>query len=445
MKDNFRGWNTVFAFTFRQSTKGIAYKLVTALITLIILGLFILFNILVAKPDKDKNAEPSPIKKVIILDESGFSATDYKSANPALNEEQFHHIEFLTITGKTRKETISTAAEDSAETIAVIISPKDAGYEMEAVIPSGSGINKGEAEKLLEQMLAAFNTNKLMQAGLNQDQLAVIFKPVITSYAEVGENTNEIVFVIKLLAPMIFGMLLFLMLQLYGQNISKSVSTEKTSKLMETLLTSVHPYALISGKILATVSMAILQFVTWIIAGAVGLYGGNAIAHALYPEYQNSVITILNFLKDNIGETAMSIPAVILAIFFFCIGFLFYCIIAGLAGCIVSKPEDVATTQSLSMFPIIISWMIAYFAPAIRNETLTTFVRYFPFTSPFSVPVDLLTGAMGLIEGIISTLILSVFCFIVIILSARIYKGLLLYNGQKINMKLIGNILKTNK
>jgi ABC-type Na+ efflux pump permease subunit len=235
------------------------------------------------------------------------------------------------------------------------------------------------------------------------------------------------------------------MLLLYGQNISKSVSTEKTSKLMEMLLTSVHPYALITGKVLAITSMALGQFVLWIIAAFAGLYGGNAVAHGIYPDYQNSAITIINFLKNNIGETALSLSAIVLAIIFFCMSFLFYSVIAAVAGCMVSKPEDVASTQAVFQFPVIISWLVSYFTPLAGKVGMQKVLRYIPFTSPFSVPVDMITGNIGLIEGIISLILLLVFSLFLIMLAGRIYKGLVLYNGQKLSFKVIRNIIKTNK
>ena len=445
MKHNFRGWNTVFGFTFRQATKGVGFKLVTALITILILGTIILVNVLVARPEKADQMEPSQIKAVYVLDNSGLQPTDYKEMNPELSGEQFQNVQFMMATEKTREELIKIAAADSSQTIAVIINAKETGYEIEAVVPDNSTITKEQAETLLEPIASGFESSKLMQAGLSVEQLTTVLKPVTTSFSDIGESTSMIATAIKIIAPMIFGLMLYIMLLLYGQTISKSVSNEKTSKLMETLLTSIHPYALITGKVLAITSLAIIQFVTWILATSVGLYGGNAIAHSIYPGYENSVITVINFLKDNIGETALSLPSVILALLFFCVGFLFYCVIAGLAGCMVSKPEDVASTQALFQFPVIISWLVCYLAPIMGNEGILGVARYIPFTAPFCVPVDLITGTIGLAEGIIMFALLSIFTILIIMLSGRIYKGLLLYTGQKIDFKMIGNILKTNK
>jgi ABC-2 type transport system permease protein len=442
MKDNFKGWTTVYGFTFKQAVRTTGFKVVTALVAILIIAAIILANVLSAKPDKDNNIAASPINTVYVLDSSGLQPTDFKEMVKMVSEERFQHIEFITAASRSRDEVIKSASLESTQAIAVIITSKESGYQIEVAIPYNSTIKKRQASELLEAMASGFQSNKLMQVGLSVEQLNTALKPVSTSFSEIGKNTNWITQLIKIIAPMVFGLMLYLMLLLHGQTISKSVSTEKTSKLMETLLTSVRPYALITGKVLAITSVAIVQFLTWIASAFAGLYGGNAIAKSIYPDYENSVISIINFLKDNIGETAMTVPAVIMAVVFFGIGFLFYCMLAGLAGSVVSKPEDVASAQGISQFPVIISFLVCYLAPISGNEKILTAIRYIPFTAPFSVPVDLITGTIGLREGIIALALLSFFSFLMIALSARTYKGLVLYTGQKLNIKTIGNIIK---
>jgi ABC-type Na+ efflux pump permease subunit len=446
MNNNFRGWNAVFGFTFRQATKGIAFKLVTILISILIMGAFVVLNVIVAKPDDKDSPKDSPIKTIFILDNSGLEATEFEAYfSPEVSEGRFQNITFTTVTDTDRLGVIKKAAADSTESIAVIITANAEGYELEAAIPSGSSITMEQAQDILPLMQTGFETSKLMQSGLTMDQLNTVLKPIVTNYSDIGETQSVIAFVIRMIAPMVFGLILYMMLILYGQTVSKSVSIEKTSRLVETLLTSIHPYALISGKVLAVTTMAVMQFVLWIVCGAIGLYGGNIVAQQIYPGYENSVITIINFLRDNIGETAMTLPSIVLAIIVFCIGFLFFCVIAGMAGCLVSKPEDTSSAQAIIVFPVLISWLVCYLAPVLENDTMTTVIRYIPFTIPFCIPSELITGTIGYMQGIVSLLILAVFSLLIIMLSARIYKGLILYTGEKISLKLIGNVLKSNK
>jgi len=141
----------------------------------------------------------------------------------------------------------------------------------------------------------------------------------------------------------------------------------------------------------------------------------------------------------------LTLPAVLLAIVFFCLGFLFYCIIAAVTGSMVSKPEDVASTQAVFQMPIIICWLVSYFGPMLKIEGLTIAARYIPFTSPFSVPAELITGVIGIPEGLISLALLLILSLLTIMLAAKLYKGFVLYNGQKLSFKVIGNMLKAEE
>ncbi len=444
-ESSFRGWKSVYSFTFRQATKGVGFKVVTALIALLIIAGFILMNVLVAKPKKENEIKPSKITSVYVLDQSEISAADYESLMKQFSPVVFGNTKFILMESEERTEAVQSAASDSDTSIAVSITKNEEGYLIEALIPEGSLLEESDTASLLEVMKQCFETNKLVQAGLSVTQLTTALKPMNSIITEVGEDSNPATFIIKMIAPMIFGLLLYFMLLLHGQTISKEVSTEKTSKLMETLLTSVHPYAMITGKVLAISSIAILQFLTWVISVFIGLYGGTAVAHSIYPEYENTAITIINFLKDNIGESAFSLPAMILAILVFCVGFLFYCVLAGLAGCMVTKPEDVASTQGVFVFPIVISWMVCYFASAAGNEGVLRIARFIPFTTPFSVPVDLITGTIGIAQGIVTFLLLVVFSLLVIMIAARIYRGLVLYNGQKLSLKTMFQVLRAKQ
>lgn len=439
MNNYLRGWETVFRFTFQKNiSKG--YKAVTTLIALVIIGILVIVNIFSAKPEEEE--KPSPITQIIVLDESGLEPTDYTTIMPQVADKRYMDTKYETIQNTTVKDAIQTLESKTTTGILVHITTTETGYQLEALIPSSSMITIGDCDTLLEDMTTCFESNKMMQAGLTMEQLTTALSPVQTTYQSVGEDTSVVTEVIKILVPMFFGLLMYMMLLLHGQTVSKSVSSEKTSKLMETLLTSIHPYALITGKVLAIASSAILQFLIWVFAAVFGLFGGNAIAHAIYPEYENSVVTIINFLRDNIGESALTLPSVIIAVLIFCVGFLFYCVLASLAGCMVSKPEDVASTQAIFVYPIIISWLVCYVAQAAENTAVLSVARYIPFTIPFSVPIDLLTGTAGIGQGILALLILLLFSFLVIFVAARLYKGLVLYNGEKVSMKKMIHIIK---
>jgi ABC-type Na+ efflux pump permease subunit len=441
MKNNFRKWTDVYKFTLQQIFKKKGFRLITVLVALGIIITVVILNILSAKPEKE--LEPSSIEKVYVLDESGLIETDYSTYLQAIDDLRFKHINFESVSNLSRQQAIEKYTENSENSLLVIVSANDEGFEMEGILLKGSSVSEKNADSLLMVMTDAFNINKVMQAGLNQDKLAMVMTPIVTLYSEVGEDTNFVAMMLKAVAPMLFSLLLYFMLLIHGLTISREVSTEKTSKLVETLITRVHPYALITGKVLAVSSAAVIQVLVWFLALIAGLFGGNAIAGSIYPEYENSVIAIIQMLRESLSETAFSIPALILAFIIFCVGFLFYCFLAGLSGSMVSKAEDAASVQGMFQMPIIVSWLTCYLAVIREKDNIIEVARYIPFTAPFSAPIDLILGRMGLINGLISAIILILFSIVVIVLSAKIYKGLILYSGQKVNLKTIINALKS--
>ncbi|MBQ9120706.1 MAG: ABC transporter permease [Lachnospiraceae bacterium] len=440
-KSRFSGWTDVYSFTFRQSVKKGGYRAVTAIMSILLVALVALIIVLTGKPESEE-VEKSAIQQVYLVDESGLPV-DYGMWFTQLGMTEYSETKFQNV------DSMEAALEAYAgleEVPCVIVKlTKGEGYLLEAVLPKNASISESEAESLLEAMVTCFETNKYVIAGLTEEQLLGVMTPTMADYVKIGEEQNIAIMLIKMLAPMVFGLVLYMMLILYGQEIGREVSAEKTSKLAEMLLTTVKPYALIAGKVLAVATAGILQFMIWVASIFVGLFAGNAIAASMYPEYQSVIGTILDFFHENLGASAFSPAAIILALVIFVVGFLVYCVMAGLAGSFVAKPEDIAQTQGIFQFPIIIAFFATYFGTLAGSEKVMDICRYVPFTSPFSVPVEVLTGTTSILEAVISLVILLVFSLLVIIVAGRLYEGLILYNGQKLSPKTIWGIITAKR
>lgn len=458
MKNHFKGWHSVYGFTFSQSTKTLGFKGVTLLIAAVTFGLMVLMNILMARPSsaqreaaaqKEMQQIASPIQNVYILNETIppeiFNPNFFiEASNLGLfNLESFNKLEWMFVEDDTHEkfeERLRQVFSYNKQTIGLILSQDESGFLIEMLLSSEMTEEEGVA--FLDSFSFLLNQSIQNTLSLSEVEKNFLEKPLITNIVTLGEQEHVVTEIIQMIAPMIFGLLLYMMLLFHGQTISKTVATEKTSKLVETLLTSVHPYALLAGKILAITSIAIMQFAIWIVSGVGGLFIGNKIAYSIYPESPNPLLLIGEFIKAHGEQISFSVVTIVLVFLFFCVGFLFYCILAGVAGSMVSKPEDIAHTQAIFQLPVIVSWLVSYMAPVLENETLLFVARYIPFTSPFCVPVDLLTGSMTFLEGIVSMGILSLFCLLTVIFSSKLYKGLLLYTGQKLTFHTLKGILK---
>jgi len=443
--NKFKGWKEVFSFNYKQSAGSKGYIAVTALVAVIIVAAAVLISVLAAKPEDGEKVEEisyCAVEKAYVLDLAGMGELRFDEWIPELATDYYSALSLVQVEAMTAEEVQNKAAQEMF-TIGVVIEKTENSIEVKAVVPSTSEeLSLMDGQEVADLVAIAVEQARVVQSGLSELQFSQINKQVMISVADAGEEPNVVVYLVQYLAPAIFGLVLYFLLLLYGQNICQSVSVEKTSKLVETLLTSLHPYALLTGKVFAIVATALQQFFIWVAALVAGIFAGGILAENMYPGAESGISVVVEFMRANIGESALSPVAVVLALVTFCGGFLFYCVLSGMAGSMVSRPEEAASVQSIFTLPIVISWIVCYFGTLLEKESLLVVARNIPFTIPFCVPVDLLTGAIGIGQGIVSTLILVVFSVLVIMLSGRIYKGLVLYNGEKVTLKNVIGILR---
>ncbi len=445
--NKFKGWKSVFSFNFKQNTSSKGYVAVTALVAIAIIAAAVLISVLAAKPEEEDGVIETSycnVETAYVLDLAGMGELRFEEWIPALADEYYSCLELVQVENMTKEElAVKAAQEEYGEAIGVVIEEKEGNLAVTAVVPSTSAhLSLMDGQEVADLVAIAVEQARFAQSGLSELQYSQINKQVMISVADAGEETNVVVYLVQYLAPAIFGIILYFLLLLYGQNICQGVSVEKTSKLVETLLTSLHPYALLTGKVFAIVATALLQFFIWVVSLIAGIFAGGMVAEYMYPGVESGIRVIVEFMRTNIGESAFSPVSVVLALITFCCGFLFYCVLSGMAGSMVSRPEEAASAQSIFTLPIVISWLVCYMGTLMEKESLLAVARNIPFTIPFCVPADLLTGAIGIGQGILSTVILLVFSVLVIMLSGRIYKGLVLYNGEKVTMKNVIGILR---
>ncbi len=447
--NKFRGWKSVFSFNYKQSAGSKAYITVTALVAVLIMAAAIALSIIAAKPEEEDASEDTAfcmVEKAYVLDLADLGTLDFETSVPALADSYFSGLSLVQVSQMTKEELQTMAArEESGLAIGVIIEQEENTINVTAIVPSTSEeLELSDGKEVADLVAVAVEQARIVKSGLPEFALTQLGKQAVIAVADVGEEANVVVYLVQYLAPAVFGLVLYFLLLLYGQSINNSVSVEKTSKLVETLLTSLHPYALLMGKVFAIVATALQQFFLWVAALLVGIVAGGKVTELMYPGTKSGLKTVIEFMRDNIGESAFSPGAVVLALITFCFGFIFYCVLSGMAGSMVNRPEEAASTQSIFTLPIVISWLVCYCGTLMEKEGLLVVARNIPFTIPFCVPVDLLTGAIGIGQGIVSTIILLVFSMLVIMLSGKIYKGLVLYTGEKVTFKTILGILKNN-
>lgn len=262
-----------------------------------------------------------------------------------------------------------------------------------------------------------------------------------------GEKSSKIDNVIKLAFGGFSGYLLFMFIIIYGNMIMRSVIEEKTSRIIEVIISSVKPIQLLMGKIIGTSLAGITQFVIWVILGSVLLFIVSAIvgidlASMQSPQQEaiQQAVTASGsqFTIEKLIASILNLPLtnlIVAFILFFIGGYLLYSSLYAAIGAAVDNETD---TQQF-LFPILIPLILAVYVGAFTviedpHGTVSTVFSFIPFTSPVVMLMRIPFGVPIWQQLVAFLILISTFIFTVWF-AAKIYRvGILMY-GKKASYK----------
>lgn len=261
---------------------------------------------------------------------------------------------------------------------------------------------------------------------------------------EQGED-GIIKMLLSFVLPYITIMLLYFMILFYGQGIAQSLILEKTSKLVDQVLLTIHPTSMVLGKLLAICAAGLMQLLLWLVSLAIGFGGGAFIAGRISPQMGEDLAVIWN---NVIRASGMFTPGgVILALLILFAGFILYGSLAALGGAMASKPEDLNNTNVIFTMCLVVSMMACMFGGLLGSLDTgfdsSMWQLYVPFTAAMMSPSAVLLGQMSIGQGllVLAIIIASVVLFCVI--AGRIYRALLYYRGKPLSpIKVVQSVLK---
>lgn len=427
----FTGWRQVFGFTASQNMKGNGFKISTIGISVLIFALFLAINCIMANsqledsekdPDAVIDIEDTTIKTIYYMSEDDYSKQVLEATIANIKDQI--EIEFKEVS----KDFETNKNTNEYGSIVMITSTEDYVVKFDFNVSEESKVKQDDVEMFASQFGYIVDNMKYSIAGLSQIQIAILnssenIYPEVISVEKVDEEVDEGLMIAEMIVPMVYTMMFYFIILMYAQSIQKLVVAEKTSKLMETLLTSVKPYAVITGKVLAMATIGIGQTLLWVISGVLGYMVGDKIAEGIYPEYVNYIGEIIGLMKTD-SEIAFAPTGIILAIVCMILGYLVYCILSGLSGALVSKIEEMSSYQMIFMIPVMIGFFASYMGPLFsENESMFTVFRMIPIISPFMIPAELIIGKAALWEGIASAAVSLVTCGVLVLITGKIYKN----------------------
>ena len=393
---------TVMKFTIKEMVKRKSFIISTLIILVFIVVGFNVPNLI----KKFKGNESSTEKLLISDSEDVFDGN--LDVIKSLNLD--YEIEITKNSYDEIKEKIEKDEIDSA----IIVEKQDNNIKMRYIVENTTMMGK-VPEDIVAGMNALYMNMQISKLGLTEEQL----KSITPNFEFSLEQTAEKEAKGNVLIMMLLSMVLFFAIYFCAYQVSSSITTEKTSKIMETLVTSTSPRTIVLGKTIGIGLVGLAQLIVIV---------GTALASAkafLEPELLNSVLDMSN-ITPTLG---------IITIVYFILGYLAYALLYALTGSTVSKPEDIQSANMPVAIISVVGFYLAYFTMMNPTSNLNAIASILPISSPFCMPLRIMMGLAEPKDIVISIGVLIITSIVIAKIAIKIYSNAILNYGSKMSFK----------
>lgn len=211
----------------------------------------------------------------------------------------------------------------------------------------------------------------------------------------------------------VFVMILYMTLLSWGIAVQRSIIEEKSSRVIEVMLSSVEPRDLFIGKIIGIGALGLTQIAIWgVIVFAVGF--SSSFVFAQVSQYVSVSFTDLVFF-----------------VLFFILGFLLYSSLFTIIGAVCSTEQDAQQLQSVVVFPMVIPIMLTFFVVQNPNSTLAAVLSLIPLFTPMLMLARVIISEPSAWQVVLGIALLVASIYGVILFSARVFRvGVLMYGKR---------------
>ena len=400
---------TVMKFTMKEMLKRKAFIISTIIIlVMIVIG----FNI----PKIIKSAVGERVnQKLLIVD----SQNIFEGNLEALKQGNFgYDIEV----GNFEFEDIKQKIENTEIDCAIVLEKdENENIKVRYIVESITMMDE-VPEDIVNTINTLYSNLQISKLGLSEEQI----KTLTPNFEFSLEQTSEEEAHGNVLIMMLMSLVLFYAIYFCAFQVSSSITTEKTSKIMETLVTSTSPRTIILGKTLGIGLVGLMQMV---------LIVGTAI------------ISAKSFLDENLINSVLDVSNItvslgIITIIYFILGYFAYALLYALTGSTVSKPEDVQSANGPVAILAVVGFYLSYFTMMNPTSNLNMIASILPISSPFCMPFRIMMGLATTKDIIISIAILLVTILIIAKVAIKIYSVAILNYGTKMSIKDMINVYK---
>jgi ABC-2 type transport system permease protein len=313
----------------------------------------------------------------------------------------------------------------------LVVSYDGAGLP-EAVYKANSITNSLTTFNLQQSLQQLKVTIATAQIGLTHKEVQQLYEPVIFNIVTLEKNakTEEELNSARGLVYIILFMI-YITVIMYANMIAMEVATEKSSRVMEILISSVSPVTQMFGKILGIALLSMTQFTILLVIG--------------YQSIKMNLSNLNNGMFQFLGFKHLPVSTIVYAIIFFLLGYFLFATLAAVLGSLVSRIEDVQQMVTPMTLLIVIAFMIAMFGLGNPANSFITITSFIPFFAPM---IMFLRVGMLNVPGWEIALGIGILVATIILLAlfgAKVYKGGVLLYGKSSSFKDIIRAINVTK
>ncbi|KOP81633.1 ABC transporter permease [Cytobacillus solani] len=407
-------WHTYFS---KIKTKSF---IITSLITLVlIVGLTNMSKIIDVFSDDEQG------EKVAVIDQSGELFAPFKEQIKTINKDV--HLQLFE-----GSEAEGEKAVKNDEYKGLLILSQD-NENLPVASYKAKSIADSTLPATLQQGLQQIKTQAAAeQINLSQEQLGKLYEPVAFNKTALEENakTEEELNQARGLVYVLLFVIYFAVV-MYANMIAMEVATEKSSRVMEILISSVSPIKQMFAKILGIALLSLTQMAAFLLIG--------------YYFVKQNLESMEGGFFEFFGFGDIPVQTIIYAVVFFILGYFLYATLAAFLGSLVSRIEDVQQMITPMTIMIVAGFMIAMVGLNQPETTFITITSYIPFFTPMLMFMRVGMLTLPAWEPLLGIAILLVTIVVLAIFGARVYKGGVLMYGKSNSFKDIKKALQLTK
>jgi ABC-2 type transport system permease protein len=300
-----------------------------------------------------------------------------------------------------------------------------------ALLVSKDSVPDRDLARLSAAVSSAATYVRLDQRGLSGQQADELFAPVVTQTqvlsAAWGKSEADRAQAMALTYVLV--LLLYMTVAVYGSYVALGVIEEKSSRVIEILVSTVRPFQLMLGKVLGVGLTALSQYAIWIVAGAVVL--------AL-----RSTTGGLQLGGLELHLAAVSPGVLASFVVFFLLGFFTYAAIFAGAGSLVSRTEDAQQINTPVLMPLVVVFIVSVWAMGSPDAPLAVVLSMIPFASPIVMFVRISMGNPAAWQIAVAVIINAATIAVLVWVAAKVFRAAILLYGRRVSLRAVFRALR---